>query len=340
MKKITTMMLILLISVCTVAFANGSSETKISNNEKGPVILKLGHQQPVGILAHKALLQLADEVKEKTDGAVEIQIFPAGQLGNERDMTEGLYMGTLDMAWISVGVLENFEPKFSIFSLPYIFTSYDHVHKVCDSPLGDSIFESLKAKKGIKTLAVYDQGFRFVWNNIAPIHTLEDLKGIKIRTPESPVMMGTFDALGANPTPIPWGELYTSLQTKVVDAYEVFPESVIANKLDEITKYGTQSRHIYAGSALLINDSTFNKLTAEQQDIVIQATKSSELYNRESLKTNEVKYIKTLESENIEVYELPNAELEKFRNAVKPLYSEYAEKVGGMDFINSVLSIN
>lgn len=338
MKKLLLFFMILLMTSNFMLFANGSTEEKASTTSK-PVILKLGHQQPVGILAHKALVKLADEVKEKTNGQVEIQIFPAGQLGNERDMTEGLYLGTLDMAWISVGVLENFEPKFAVFSLPYVFKDYEHVHKVCDSDIGASIFDSLNANKGIKTLAIYDQGFRFVWNNIAPIHTLEDLKGLKIRTPESPVMMGTFKALGANPTPLPWGELYTSLQTKVVDAYEVFPESVIANKLDEITKYGTQTRHIYAGSALLINDSVFNKLTPEQQQILIEATKNSELYNRNSLMKNESEYIKTLESENIEVYQLPDAEVSKFRNAVTPVYAEYADKVGGMDFINSIISV-
>jgi len=333
----------LLFTACGGQQPNQSSgqpnQSEKGNGQKAEsVIIKLGHGQPVESSAHKSLEKFAEEVKTNTNGAVEVQIFPANQLGNERDLAEGLTMGTIDMAWISAGVMENFETKFAVFSLPYVFRDYEHVHQIAEGELGKVIFDSLLQGKNIRTLAFYDQGFRFIWNNIKPIEKLEDLKGMKIRAPESPVYVGTFNFLGSNPTPIPWGEVYTSMQTKVVDGFEVFPESVVTNNLNEVTKYGSKSRHIYAGSVLMINEDVYKKLSAEQQDIIHKAAANSEKYNRDLIVESEEKYVKDLEGKGMKINDISEEEIQKFRDAVKPLYKDYADKVGGLDFIEKIIA--
>ncbi|WP_273319645.1 TRAP transporter substrate-binding protein [Vallitalea guaymasensis] len=352
LKKFLCLVLVLMFSVSLVACGGTDDSSKKSDNanqetkkdeksdkpvEAKPVVLKLAHGQPIEGAAHQSLMKMAEEVSEKTNGQVVIEIFPANQLGNERDVTEGIILGTVDMAWISVGVMENFEPKFSIFSLPFMFNDYEHVHKVTEGEVGSEIFGSLLDSKKLRVLQFFDQGFRFIWNNKGPIESMEDLAGLKIRTPESPVYVGTFDALGANPTPIPWGELYTSMQTKVVEGFEVYPESVIANKMYEVVKYGSISRHIYAGSVLMINEDVHSKLTSEQQEILKTAADNSELMNRDMITSNEVKFIEELKTKyDVDVNEIPQEELDKFAESVKPLYEEYADKVGGIEIINKL----
>lgn len=304
----------------------------------GAVVFKLGHGQNLESAAHKSIVKFAEEVKQKSNGSIDVQVFPANQLGNERDLAEGLTMGTIDMAWISAGVMENFEPKFAVFSLPYVIRDYAHVHQVTEGDAGKAIFDSLLKNKNVRTLGFYDQGFRFIWNNVQPITKMEDLKGMKIRSPESPVYMGTLKLLGTNPTPMPWGEVYTSVQTKVVAGLEVHPESFLTSKLYEVCKFGSVTRHIYAGSVFMINEDKFKKLTKEQQDLISAAAVSSEKFNRDLIVKSEAQFIKDCNDKGTKINEIAEPEMQKFRDAVKPLYNDYAAKVGGMDFINKVIN--
>ena len=318
------------------ADASKTDAPKIEN--KATVVLKLAHGQQPDSAANRSLMRFADEVEKATNGEVEIEMFPAGQLGSERDITEGLDMGTIDMAWISAGVIEKLEPKFAIFSLPYVFRDYKHVHQVTGGEAGTLIFDSLLKNKNIRTLNFYDQGFRYIWNNNKPITKLGDFKGIKIGVQESPVFMDTFKLLGANPTPIPWDEVYTSMQARVVDAYEVFPESILTYKMNEITLFGSATNHIYAGAALLIREDKYKALSKEQQDIINKAAVSSEKYNRDEVTANEQKYIQELVSKGVKINKITEAEMQKLRDAVKPVYNDYAQKVGGIDLINKVIN--
>ena len=202
----------LVVCLCLGAFAGGKKETPAAPaGSPKATVFKLAHGQTLESAAHKSLIKFSEELKGTSKGTIDVQLFPANQLGNERDLAEGLTMGTLDMAWISAGVMENFEPKFAIFSLPYIFRDYKHVHQVTDGESGKVIFDSLLKAKSVRGLAFYDQGFRFIWNNLRPINKIEDLKGMKVRSPESPVYMGTLKLLGTNPSPMPVGRsLYLS----------------------------------------------------------------------------------------------------------------------------------
>ncbi len=297
------------------------------------VVVKLGHGQTVISAANRSLEKMAEEVLKKSNGALEVQIFPANQLGNERDLAEGLGQGMVDMAWISTAVMENFDKKLSMFSLPYVFKSYDHVSKVVESDIGAYVFGSLLDSQGIRVLGFFDQGFRWVWNNVRPITVQADLKGLKLRAPESPVYMGTFKLLGANPTPLPWGEVYTATQTKVVDGFEVHPESFVSNKMFEVVKYGSRTNHIYAGSVLMIREDFWKALSPEHQKLLAAEAKAAERMNRSLIIDNEKAYIKTIQDNKVATNDIADAELDKFAEAMKPLYKEYAGRLGSDDII-------
>ncbi len=298
--------------------------------------IRLGHGQTLTSAAHRSMVRMAEEILKKSDGTFEVLIFPANQLGNERDLAEGLSQGIIDMSWISTAVMENFDSKLSLFSLPYVFRTYDHVAKVVDSEVGEYVFGSLLDSQGIRVLGFFDQGFRWVWNNIRPVHNLDDIKGLKLRAPESPVYMGTFKLLGANPTPIPWGEVYTSMQTKVVDGFEVHPESFVSNKMFEVTKYGSRTNHIYAGSVMMIREDLWQELTPEQQKLLAAEARAASEFNRSLIIDYEKEYFKEIEANGVELNNIENAELDKFSSAMKPLYAEYVGRLGRADIIETV----
>lgn len=292
------------------------------------MVIQLGHGQTIIQTSHKSLELMAEEAAKRSNGTLEIQIFPANQLGNERDLAEGLTQDILDMAWISTAVMENFDSKMAMFSLPYVFRSFQHVKQVTGSEIGDYIFGSLLESNNIRVLGFFDQGFRWVWNNSRPVAKIEDMKGMKIRAPESPVYMGTFRLLGANPTPIPWGEVYTAMQTKVVDGFEVYPESFVANKSYEVCKYGSRTNHIYAGSVLMIREGLWQELSEEHRKILAETARIAEEWNRNTIIANDEGYLKTLRDNGMSLNDITNAELDRFSEAVTPLYADYHARLG------------
>ena len=265
-----------------------------------------------------------------------VTYYPNSQLGNERDLAEGVIAGTVDMAWISCAVMQNFTEDFAIFSLPYIFKDYDHVHAYADSELSDQIFKKLEDAQKVKVLGLFDQGFRWIWTSNKEVTTLEDLKGLKLRTPESDVYTKTFTLLGTNPTPMAFGDLFTALQTGVVEGYEVNPESTWANGTYEAIKYGVKSNHIFAGSILFISQSAYDRLNDEQKQILMDAADQAVIYNNEIALEAEAEYEKNLVDAGLVINPLADGEQEKFAEAVLPLYEEYYDMVGGKDYVDQV----
>lgn len=318
MKK-GLMFTVVVAAAFAVAMVGGAAEK---------VVIQLGHGQTIVQTSHKALELMAAEAAKRSNGSLEIQIFPANQLGNERDLAESLTQDILDMAWISTAVMENFDSKLAMFSLPYVFRSFDHVKAVTNSDVGAYIFGSLLESNNIRVLGFFDQGFRWVWNNKKPITKLEDLANMKIRAPESPVYMGTFRLLGCNPTPIPWGEVYTAMQTRVVDGFEVYPESFAANKSYEVCKYGSRTNHIFAGSILMIREGLWEKLSDEHKKILAETAKVAEDWNRNTIVSNDEQYQKTLRENGMELNHIDDAELDRFAAAVLPLYKDYDSRLG------------
>ena len=200
-----------------------------------PITLKLGHiaepENPYGQGAD----YFAKLVKERSNGEIEIQVFPSSQLGNQRDLVEGLVFGTVDMTLTGTAVLGNFVPEVAVFDLPFIFRDIPHAYKALDT-VGMDLCK-LGEKQGMITLAIWENGVRHMTNNRQPIRTPEDMKGLKVRVMEQPVYIEMMKALGASPTPMAMSELYTALQKGVVDAQENPLAQIATKRFDEVQKY-------------------------------------------------------------------------------------------------------
>ncbi|SHF25835.1 TRAP transporter substrate-binding protein [Alkalibacter saccharofermentans] len=347
-KKLSLISILLVLSMTFLACNNSNGGENQNQDENGnqstgiteKIELSLGHGQALESPPHKALVAFSDIVKEKSDGMIEIQIFPANQLGNERDLAEGLEMGTIDMAYISSGVMENFQPKLGVYSLPFIFRDIDHVEKIVNGSIGEELYAPMLEDQGIRVMKAFVQGFRYLYSN-TPMPKLEDFAGVKIRVPESPAFVGTWNSLGANPTPMPWGELYTSMQTGVVDAFEVHTYSVVVEHLYEVIKHMTTTGHILSTSLVMVSEDVFSTLPQEAQDIINEAIEEAWAVNYDLIVNGNEKNIETLRNEKgVEVHEVSQEERAEMRQAAQSLYDEYAQNLDAGDLINTIENTN
>ncbi|QGP93696.1 hypothetical protein MGLY_31180 [Neomoorella glycerini] len=329
-KKFVFLALMVIVTLLVAACGGGKqvSDQKASDNNKqtssDKIVLRLAHNQMPDQGYGLGVAKFVDLVRQKTNGKVEIQVFDQGKLGDERDVTEGLNLGTVDMAITSIGVMTNYNPELSAIVMPFIFRDYDHVEKVMGSGILNPALEKLQSK-GMKALAIYAQGFRDVATREKPIKSLEDFRGVKIRIPAGEVYTETFKALGANPTPIPWGELYTSLQTKVVDGYENNPQVANQIKLYEVTKYLSLTNHIWEGGIVLIAKNKWDQLPADIQRAIQEAATESAKIQRDLIRKGDDKAIEVMKQNKMEVVNIDRTPLIA---AVKPVYEQLGKKYG------------
>lgn len=284
------------------------------------VTLKLGHVQSTTDNWHKGAEKFAELVDQKSGGTVKVQVFPSSQLGNDRDMIEGMRMGSVDFSLVA-GVLSNFEPKMALLELPYIFRDVDHMRKVLGGEVGTELSDSL-LKSGIRNMGWWERGPRELTIN-KEVKSMADLKGVKIRVPEIPASLDAWRAFGSNPTPMAFGEVYTALQQKVIDAEENPLAVIDSAKLNEVQKYLVNTNHVYGYVMLAMSDKTFQKLTPEQQKAVTEAAKEATAYENKLVWDSEESLAKDLQSKGMKFVDIDTA---AFVQAAKPVQEKYAEK--------------
>jgi len=232
--------------------------------------IKLSHGQPPVEQEniHQAVTMFKTFVEQRTGGRVKVEIYPANQLGKEREQFEGVQQGTIEMCMIAEGPIAGFFAEVMVLGIPYLFSNEAVAHKALDGPFGKALFEEMRKKTKVRALGIGENGFRNFTNRVRPIKTPDDLKGLKIRTMENPAHMAMVRALGASPTPIAWGEVYMALQQGVVDGQEN-PVSVIeVAKFYEVQKYLTLDGHVYSILPILINDKFYTSLPADIRGII------------------------------------------------------------------------
>jgi len=289
------------------------------------VTLKLGHiadpQNPYAQGAQK----FADLVAEKSGGTIKVEVYPSSQLGNQRDLVEGLTLGTLDLTMTSTAVLGNFHPQVAVFDLPFIFRDREHAFKALDT-VGMEIAKDLE-EKGMKVLAYYENGVRNMTNNIRPIRVPEDMKGLKIRVMEQPIYIAMMKALGANPTPMAFGELFTALQKGVVDGQENPAAHIYTKRFFEVQKYISLTEHTYSAEPLVVSMITWNKLTPEQQTIIQEAAEEARDWQRQlAIDLENGYWDKIRESGKSEI--ITDVDKEAFREATAPVWKDFEDQVG------------
>jgi tripartite ATP-independent transporter DctP family solute receptor len=298
-----------------------------------PITLKLAHVVSTSAPYHIGAMEFAKLVDQKTKGQLKIEIYPGGQLGKgERECIEGLQIGTIDLVATSTGPVGGFVPQMLVVDLPFLFRDNSHVDKVLDGPIGEGLLKDL-SKAGIKGIAFWENGFRNLTNNKHPVNKPEDVKGLKLRTMENEVHMDAFRTLGADPTPMTWGEVYTSLQQGVIDGQENPINIIRTHKIYEVNKYLALTGHVYSPALLLMNENKFKSLAPDLQKALMEAGKEAAKFERKFIRDNETKMLDELKGFGMQVT-YPDKKL--FQKATEPTYKKYESRFG-KDLIDKIV---
>lgn len=284
-------------------------------------VLKLAHGLDTEHPVHKSMVYMAEILKEESGGSLVISIYPSAQLGSERQCIELLQIGSLDMTKVSASALEGFAPAYKVLSLPFIFDNREHSYEILDGAVGREILLSSE-KYWLRGLTFYDAGSRSFYTKDRPVKHPDDLKGLSIRVMKSPTAMEMINSFGGNPTPISWGELYTSLQTGRVDAAENNPPSFFHSHHYEVCKYYCLDEHTSVPDVLLISTITWEQMKEKERKWLEDAARRSSLYQRKLWIEDEKESMRQLEAAGTIIIASEEIDREAFRDAVEPMYEK------------------
>jgi tripartite ATP-independent transporter DctP family solute receptor len=295
-------------------------------------VIRLGHGLDVTHSVHQAMLKADEYLNENSKGKMRIQIYPNQQLGSERECLELLQIGSLDMTKVSGAVMENFAPNMRIFGLPFLFDDKEHLFRVLDGPIGKSLLKEGE-NYWLKGLGYYDSGSRSFYTRDRPITTPKDLEGLKIRVQESTSAFEMVKKLGGSPTPISWGELYTSIQQGVVDAAENNPPSFYLSRHYEVCKYYSIDEHTMIPDILLASTHLWNRLSQQEQAWLQEALDRSILDQRRLWTISENESLQAVIDAGVKV---TYPEKSPFQEATKTMYEDFKKNPAIASLIDQI----
>ncbi|HKH97252.1 MAG TPA: TRAP transporter substrate-binding protein [Beijerinckiaceae bacterium] len=287
--------------------------------------LKFGYSLPATSHYGASATAMGEELAKRTNGKWTIKQFPANALGGEREMVEGLQIGTVDLVATSTGPVGNFVPDTLLTDIPFLFRDYAHADAVLDGPIGQQILDQFP-KNGLVALAWGENGFRNLTNSKRPVRTPEDARGLKVRTMENQVHMTAFRTIGVLPTPMAFPELFTALQQGTVDGQENPIGVILGAKFPQVQKYLTISQHVYSPALILMSPAVWNKLSAEEKTAFKEAAKVGAQAMRRKAREDAQNGVDELRKQGMEV--VTDVDRKAFEEALKPAFAEYAKKFG------------
>ena len=302
-----------------------------------PRTIRLAHHVTTQSEQQAAAEFFARRVAELSNNALAVQILPAAQMGGQREIIESVSLGTLEMGYGESGLYANYTPPFGIIALPYLYRDFAHFERTVEGPVGATLARDLEAKAGIKVMNWMTAGYRNTFLRTKPINVPADFRGVKIRLPEAPVFVRTFATLGAQPTPIPAPEMYSALQTGVVDAMEGSAEVGFTFRIHEVTKYLSLTRHILLDGSFAMNAGFLGGLPAAQQQAVQQAAteagkwQRAQHFEREKMWLDRLAAAGTLQTNPVD--------LAPFIQALGPLQDEFATAARGTDLLRQIRAL-
>lgn len=331
-KKIIPNLSIFLILFCSYSMTGWVAVTQAE--QKKTVIINLSDQVSRDNPHYHAHRYFADLIFEKSNGEIVVKLFMDSLLGNAQESLDGARLGSIQMVKTAAAPLSSLSLKFGLFNLPYIFTNKKGVFAALDGKIGDILRRDLEGQ-GLKLIAFYDTGFRSVFNHKQPVTSVEDIQGLRIRVMNHPVMIETFNRLGAQAIPLAYGELYAALQNKVVDGAEQPPAALYSMKFYEVSNYLSLTNHFYDLNVLMMSKKFFdNELTPRQRQLVLEAGKATQAYERKLWRQHEESAINKIEATGMRVNSL---ELAPFKQSVKGVIDKYKKEIG-VDFVELALS--
>ncbi|WP_019414032.1 TRAP transporter substrate-binding protein [Paenisporosarcina sp. TG20] len=330
-RKLGFISVILAGALTLTACGESGNGTTTTDDPNEVYTLQAGHSLPDSHPYHLAFLEMAKNVEERTDGQVIIEVFANSEIGAERELTEGMTLGTVDLVVSSTAPVTNFVPELGVLDVPFIFKDRASAVNVLEGEIGDEIFAKME-ENGIIGLSWGENGYRHITNSKHPINTPEDLKGLKIRTQENTIHLAAFEALGAQPTPMAWTEAITALQQGVVDAQE--NPAIVADQFnlhEANQKYMTLTGHVYSVAVYMMSKQTYDELPEELRDIVVEEGQKAGAKERDLIVEMEKESLKTLKENGVEIIE--NVDVTPFQEAVKPVY----ETIEHQELLNRIL---
>ncbi|RST87615.1 TRAP transporter substrate-binding protein [Aquibium carbonis] len=305
MRKLTAALAVS-VALCTAAYAQD-------------ILLRSSDTHPDGYPTVEAVKYMGELLKERSAGRIAVEVYHSAQLGEEKDTIEQTRAGVIDLNRVSMGPFNGLVPETRVVSLPYIFRSVEHMHKVMDGDIGADILSGFEAH-GLVGLAYYDGGARSFYNREKPINSVEDLKGMKFRVMQSDIFVDMVAALGANAVPLPYGEVYSSIETGVIDGAENNFPSYESAKHSEVAKHYSLDEHLIVPEVLVMAKSSWDKLSADDQALVKQAARDSVAKQRELWAAREEASRKMVEDAGSQI---TTPDKQPFIDAMGPVYEKH-----------------
>lgn len=318
---------ILVASLTGAAVAVAAQGVAVTSAYAAEIELKLAWltadspSDPYAITAHA----FKTEIEAALPGRVEVALFPNRQLGDDKEILEGLQFGTIDMGIITNAVVANLEPTYQLLDLPFLFGNAAQAHDVLDGPVGQDLAANL-ADDGIVSLGAAEGGFRNMINNTRPVRTPEDVTGVKYRTMQNPVFIEMFSSLGGSPVPMAWGEVFTAMQQGTVDGLEIPASVVNSNNFAEVAKYLSFTRHTYSAIHLLMSKRSFDSLPEDVQQAVLVAGEAAIAAQRVAVAEGERDVVEALTAAGMEINDIED--VGAFRAKVAPVYEQFESTIG------------
>ncbi|WP_066298449.1 DctP family TRAP transporter solute-binding subunit [Bacillus sp. FJAT-29937] len=337
MKKLVCVFLTLIIAVGLSACSSG--ETSSSNNETGgsdqgnSKVIKLGHMFSAGDPLYNGAEYFKETLEKLSDGSITVDIYPNASLGSVDDMIEQVQMDSLDAVLGGFAPFHGEYPAAMIDEVPFLFTGHEHYFAAMDGELGEALQSEVFGKAGMTNLGTWSSGFRHFTNNKGPIVVPEDIKGIKIRSANSPIRLEMFKILGSNAISMPFPEVFSGLQQGTIDGQENPLSLIVSSSFNEVQDYLSLSGHIYNGIPVLFSTKLLESYSDEEQQWIREAMKEATTYQRDLAKEFENEALKTLEAD----MEVNKIDYDAFFDAVQPVYDYYREKAGDNGWIEMAL---
>jgi tripartite ATP-independent transporter DctP family solute receptor len=333
-KKLVAI-LMLLVFVLVAAGCGGGSKQPADKGGEFKATMKLTSTQTKDHPYNVGAQKFADLIKERTNGRIQVTIYPDSQLGKgEREMLEGLQQGTIDIYVGSTGPVGNFSPSMNILDIPFLFRDFAHVDKVLDGQIGQDLLKDLE-KANLIGLAFWENGFRHLTNSKAAVKKPEDGKGLKIRVMENKVHLLAWKTAGLNPTPMAWGEVYPALQQKVIDGQENPVAVFYASKFWEVQKFFSLTQHVYSPAPFIVSKKTWDKMPKADQELFRKTAMEVAQFQRKINRDAEEAKLKEMEGKGLTV--IRDVDKAAWQKAMQPAFDEFAKQFG-KDKIDAIMN--
>lgn len=289
--------------------------------------IKFANQNAKGHPIVMGMEKFAELVEARSGGKLKVNVFPGGALGSDQANVSALQGGTLEMASMNSGIFASLAKEFAIYDFPFLFANSREADAVVDGPFGKSLHAKLE-EKGLVGLAYYELGFRNITNSRRPITKVEDIAGLKLRVIPNPINVDWVSALGANPTPLPFPELYAALEQKAVDGQENPVATIFGAKLFEVQRHLALTNHQYNPQSVVVSKKFWDSLSAAEKKILQDAAQESAKFQREQSRAALASTLENLKKANMQVTELPPAEVAKLQERMKPVIAKHTASVG------------